>query len=153
MSNFLTVLWDTLQLFVHVLSTKHGLTLPGCDPSPVTLYPPPTLAAFLDANTCKVSRHGAQGCCHMSPVRYCSLPLCKLNICTSRDVKIHWKITVKAATREGAAEDCVRWLISISSSVLQSLSLVCEPETSRIVVWGKKFILLFLESFCFTLSL
>lgn len=24
---------------------------------------------------------------------------------------------------------------------------VCEPETSRIVVWGKKFILLFLESF------
>lgn len=30
---------------------------------------------------------------------------------------------------------------------------VCEPETSRIVVWGKKFILLFLESFCFTLHL
>lgn len=51
---------------------------------------------------------------------------------------------------EGAAEDSARWLISISSSVPPS---VCEPETSRIVVWGKKFILLFLESFCFTLSL
>lgn len=154
MSSFLKVRWDDCPS----TQCRRAWHCPAltCHPLPFHQTTHPRWLSW-HQDMQSVSCHGEQERCHLSPIRYCSL-LCRSYTTYAHNSSL-WGLSMLENNWQGGEKQREQlrtawdgWFPPLPLFSSRSLS-VCEPETSRIVVWGKEFILLFLESFCFTLSL